>query len=915
MKKILVLFAILYCTIVTAQDFSKKITISFVDSPLEKVLNDLESKTGYSFFYIDGWLKDIKVTGSYTDSSLEKILTEVLKETPINFYLHEGKKIILTKNNVVFNKLPEGFLTSKTKKEVNLEEEVAPVFFEENSQNQLKVIKIGKANLNSNDKYFYITGTIKNSITNELVQGAVVSVKGKQVVTETNEKGYYKLRVPKGFNTIEVELVGNEKISKNVVIYNNDRLNFAMNETFESLEEVDIYAKKDINEIKAITGVSQIEVAKIKNIPLVLGEQDIFRVATTLPGITTAGEGASGYNVRGGKTDQNLILLDGMTIYNPAHFFGLFSSINPFVLKSVDIYKGNIPAEFGGRLSSVFDIKSKDVHVNKIQGEASIGAIMSNLALQVPVLKDKSTLMVGARSTYSNWILRSLDSKNLKDSEASFYDVSLKYLHKINDKNSLSVSGYLSKDRFNVTLDSIHSFTNKAISISSNHKFNEKNNLNVLLTNSNYGFNIDYYKQTTGGFDLGYNINETELKLNFSYLRSKQHHFNYGVSSKLYNVNPGNIKPIGQNSSYAKIDIPKEKALESAFFISDDFKLNDRLQFYLGLRYSNFLFLGPGSQRIYTEGAPKDITTLLEEVQYKNNEVISNYGGLEYRLSAKYSFPNDLTLKASYNSTNQYIHTLSNNTTNSPTDTWKLSDLNIKPQTSKQFSFGVYKNLKEDEYKISLEGYYKILQNTLDFKTGAKLLLNEELETNVVQGEGKAYGVEFLIKKTRGRLNGWLGYTYSRSFNKFDSNFATENINRGEYFPSNYDKPNDFSLVANYKLTKRYSVSLNGVYQTGRPITFPIGQFVFNNIEFVTYSDRNKFRIPDYYRLDLSVNIEGNHKRKKLVHSFWSFSIYNVLGRNNPYSVFFVSEDSEIKAYKSSIFSVPIPTITFNIKF
>ncbi len=361
--------------------------------------------------------------------------------------------------------------------------------------------------------------------------------------------------------------------------------------------------------------------------------------------------------------------------------------------------------------------------------------------------------------------------------------------------------------------------------------------------------------------------------------------------------------------------IPEEQGLESAAFLSDSWKVNDKLLIDAGLRYSVYLALGAASQRIYEENAPKNNSTLVETREYKDNEVIKTYGGPEVRVSARYFLGEDFSVKASYNNTFQYIHTLSNNTTVSPTDTWKLSDYNIKPQEANQVALGFYKNLEGNKYEISLEGYYKRSKNILDYKVGAQLLLNDAIETEVLQGDGKAYGVEFLVRKNEGALNGWVGYSYSRSFVKLDSPYREERVNNGEYFPANYDKPHDFSLVANYKFTRRFSVSANFVYQTGRPVTYPIGSYEFNNAEYVFYSDRNKFRIPDYYRLDLSFNMEGNHKIKKFAHSFWNFSIYNVLGRNNPYSVFFVTQDGELKAYKSSIFSIPVPTITYNFKF
>jgi len=414
---------------------------------------------------------------------------------------------------------------------------------------------------------------------------------------------------------------------------------------------------------------------------------------------------------------------------------------------------------------------------------------------------------------------------------------------------------------------------------------------------------------------LDYNINETQLKLKMKYFHSKAHQLDYGISTKLYNINPGSKTPKGSSSIIEAVIVPKEKALESAIFVTDNFKVSDKLELNVGLRYSIYNSLGKGVQRVYADGLPKNEGTLIDAVQFGENEVMKTYSGPEIRASLRYLLSPSFSFKASYNSAYQYIQSLSNNTTASPTDTWKLSDANIKPQKSNQVTVGFYKNLNDNLYEITLEGYYKTSENILDYKVGADLLINTSIETEVLQGSGKAYGVELLLRKNSGRLNGWLGYSYSRSLSKFDSPFAEERINSGKYFPSNYDKPHDISLVTNYKLTKRFSFSMNFAFQTGRPVTYPVGNYNFNGSQYVFYSENNKFRIPDYYRLDLGFNIEGNHRIKKFIHSFWNISIYNVLGRNNPYSVFFVTKNGKIEAYKSSIFSIPIPTISYNFKF
>jgi len=905
---------------VFSQEKSVNVTLSFEDIKIEKVLQNLENITEYKFFYILDWLGDTSVSGDYKNVPIDKVLEDIFKNTQMNFYIDDKSNIILTQNNIIHDKLPNDFFVVKQDSviEESLDKETAinPIFYEDDTlDDDIEIIRIGKENKRSSLKSFVLTGNIKNNSTGEPIINAAILVKGNNTGTTTDSKGNYEITLATGINTLQISALGKGNVEKTIIIYNNGELNFTLNDDFESLDEVLIEANRDRNVVKAVTGLSLIDVEEIKNIPLVLGERDILRVAIALPGITNAGEGASGYNVRGGKTDQNLILLDNSVVYNPSHFFGIFSALNPFTSKTASIYKGSIPAEFGGRLSSVFDIKTKDGNTNKFSGEASIGAVMSNLTLELPIIKNKSSLLIGGRSTYSNWVLKALDDESLNNSKASFYDIVVKYHHKLNKNNSIKTTAYMSKDDFSITSDSLYSYNNKLFSFDWGHKFDDKNSSNIILAKSQYEFKINYKDSTNSGFDLGYKIDETELKLKMKYNHSDAHKFTYGLSSKLYAVNPGSRVPIGLDSRFVSVNIPKERGLESAVFISDNFTVNDKLLIDAGLRYSHYLSLGESTQRVYALNEPKVEGTLIENAYYKKNEVIKQYGGLEARISLRYFLMPDFSVKASFNNNIQYIHTLSNNTTVSPTDTWKLSDLNIKPQSVNQYSLGFYKNLKDNAYEISVEGYYKEANNILDYKVGANLLLNETIEREVLQGKGKAYGVEFLIKKDKGKFNGWIGYTYSKSLNKFKSEFLSESINNGNYFPSNYDKPHDVSIVTNYKITNRYSISTNFVYQTGRPVTYPIGKYVLNDTEYVVYSERNKFRIPDYYRLDVSFNVEGNHKIKKFAHSFWNLSIYNVLGRNNPYSVFFVTDEGRVKAYKSSIFSIPIPTITYNFKF
>jgi len=905
---------------VFAQTEEPKISISFNETDREEVLVQIEEIAGVTIYYAQEWLGDERVTGSYQNTPLSEVLRAIFKNTVINFYFLDNGNIVLTRNTIIKDKLHSSFYRDSFNI-LNSDEQVSenPSFLyleeKQDKTTNIETVRIGRERRNSRQEKFTLSGTVKNSFTGEPIQNLAIVVKNGSTGTSTDAQGFYQIELPAGVSIVQTKAIGIESVEKRVIIYNNGQLNFNLSENIEQLDEVVVESNRLKNVETVVTGVVELDVAEIKTIPLVLGERDILKTAITLPGITNAGEGAAGYNVRGGGTDQNLILLDDAVIYNPSHFFGIFSALNPFTSGAVTIYKGSIPAEYGGRLSSVFDINTKDANTQKFSGEASIGPVTSNLTLEIPVVKDKSGIILGGRSTYSNWILNALDDESLKNSTASFFDVVAKYNDRINENNTISATGYYSRDAFSITSDSIYSYSNRLFSLKWNRKLNEKNSMNVLLSNSQYGFNIGFDGNSDKNFDLGYKINETEFKLKLLKLYKDAHKINYGLSSKLYVVDPGDVDPVGPASIVEPLSIQREKGWESALFISDNITLNKKLSVDLGLRYSFYAALGKSSQNIYQDGVPKDESTLVETKDFDSNEIIETFGGLEVRASTRYFLSPSLSVKAGYNNTFQYIHTLSSNTTVSPTDTWKLSDVNIKPQRADQVSLGFFKNFDDNKYELSLESYYKKSNNILDYKVGAQLLLNESIETEVLQGEGKAYGVELLLKKSEGRLNGWLGYTYSRTFTKLDSEFLEEQINNGEYFPSNFDKPHDISLVANYKFTKRYSFSANFVYQTGRPVTFPVGSYFLGGSEYALYSDRNKFRIPDFYRLDLSLNIEGNHKIKKFAHSFWNISVYNVLGRNNPYSVFFVTEDGSLQAYQSSIFAIPVPTITYNFKF
>ncbi len=916
MKNALFIILFLFQIVVFSQTKKDSITISFENETISQSLKKLEEKQSVTFYFDEKWLEAEKktITEDFKNATLENILNALFTNTSLNYFI-DNNKIILTQNRIVYDYFVDNYFKTNTKNS-NPGENSTIQNKNDISNFDNDIIYIGKQKRGAVTSKHTISGFIKNIETDEPIKNVKIKVYNKNIETSTDDRGFYSLEVPTGTHIIVVETINAKGNNKKIYISENGTLDFNISQKTIGIKEI-IITNKIQQKIKtSVVGATTIDLENMKNVPVLLGEQDVFKIATIMPGIKTTGEGSSGLNVRGGNADQNLILVDDISLYNPFHFLGFFSSVNPYSLKSVTIYKGSIPVEYGGRLSSVIDLKTKKPVSTKLSGEGGIGPVTSNLFVNVPVVKNKSAIIAGFRATYSDWILKSLKDEQLKKSSASFYDFFTKYNHEINKNNSIQASLYYSDDKFKITSDSLFNYNNRLLGINWEHKFSSKMSSQLLINNSDYKYGVDYSNKIDNklSFKSGFNINETNAQLKFENKLNNKFTVNYGLSSKLYKINPGFLNPKEASSLIVPIDLINERALESSAYLKTEAKLTEKLLINIGGRYTIFNYLGANTQRIYETGLPKNDATLIETKEYKNNEVIQQYSGFEPRVSARYMLTNSLSTKIGYDKTYQYIHLLSTNTTQTPTDIWKLSDINVKPQIGEQFSIGLYKNLNEI-YEISLEGYTKKSKNILDYKTGANIVLSNKIETELLQGQGKSYGVELLIKKNTGKLNGWIAYTYSRSFLKLDSQFSDERVNNGAYFASNFDKPHDFNSVLNYKLTKRYSFSVNFVYQTGRPITYPIGKYTYANSEYTLYSDRNKFRIPDYYRVDFSFNIEGSHKIKKLAHSFWNISVYNLLGRNNPYSIYFISDNGQVKGFKTSIFAIPIPTITYNFKF
>ena len=684
----------------------------------------------------------------------------------------------------------------------------------------------------------------------------------------------------------------------------------------QELDEIVVVGGRPSSVDNVIMGSEKFKPQLLKNIPSAFGESDIMKIVLSLPGVTTVGEASSGYNVRGGATDQNLILFNGGTVFNPSHLFGLFTSFNSDAVEDVELFKSSIPVEYGGRISSVLKVVSKEANMQKLTGSASIGVLTSKATIEIPIVKDKMSLLLNGRTTYSDWILKKLPEKSgYKDGTANFYDVGGVLTWKPNSQNRLKVNGYLSNDKFSFRSDDSYGYQNANISAEWRSLLNEKMTATLSAGLDHYDYFNEDRATPSMAARLSFGIDQLWGKLHFRHRLTEKQVITYGISMQHYNVQAGKYEPVG-DASYIKSDqLQHEKALESAAYLSYECPLTEKLTVSAGLRYSMFNALGPRDVNYYEDGQLPSEETLLETRH--ETGIIKTYHAPEIRLSARYALQENLSLKAGFNTMHQYIHKVSNTSIMSPTDIWKLSDPNIKPQKGWQVAAGIYHETRDKKYELSAEVYYKHIDDYLNYRNSAVLLMNPHLETDVISTKGKAYGVELQVKKPTGKVNGWVSYTFARSLLRQDDNRVKYLLNDGDWYPSEYDRPHEVKAVVNFKFTERYSFSSNFNYATGRPTTLPTGKY-YNTYyqKFMPYySDRNTYRIPDYVRLDLAFNIEPTHKLTSFLHTSFSIGVYNALARRNAYNIYYVNEGDMIKGYRLSVFGTAIPYVSLNIQF
>ena len=752
---------------------------------------------------------------------------------------------------------------------------------------------------------FTISGILKDAATGETLIGASVRIKElPQAGTTTNNYGFYSITIPRGDYNLLFTYVGYETIVKQLSLNKNVKLNVTLGLSGQ-LNEVVIRSDKPNNDnvTSAQMGTEKLSMAQINNVPVVLGEKDILKTLTLIPGIKSSGEGNTGFYVRGGAADQNLILLDEATVYNASHLLGFFSTFNSDAIKDVSIYKGGMPAEYGGRLSSVLDVKMLEGNNKDFTVQGGLGLISSRLKVEGPIVKDKGSFMISARRTYIDVFLNASSDSTVKGSSLYFYDLNAKANYHFDDKNAIYLSGYFGKDVLGLKNSFGTNWGNSTGTLRFNHLFSNKLFSNTSLVFSSYNYVIQSLL-TGDDFKATSKITDVNFKEDLQYSLSSKHTLKFGLNILHHTIAPGTITS-SQNSSFNDKSVEERYGFENAAYISDNWTVTSKLTFLYGLRISDMMLLGPGTFNTY-DAAGNTVTSST----FGSGTIVKNYFNPEPRFSASYLLNDETSIKASYNRNTQNIHVLTNSTSSSPTDLYVLSSNNIKPEIADQVSTGWFKNFKDNIYEFSAEIYYKWLQNQIDYKDGAQLIANQDVESQLVFGEGRAYGLELFLKKKYGRFNGWIGYTLSRTERKFEA------INDDKYYPATQDRTHDVSAVGIYSLTKRWTLSAVFVYGTGNAVTYPTGKYEVDGLTTFSYSARNSYREPSTNRLDLGATLEG--KEHKKYHSSWTFGIYNVYAHRNPYTITFRDSPTvpnTTEAVETSIFATQIPSVTWNFKF
>jgi len=884
---------------ISAQNIQEKIISGkFQNTNLQELFNTLEKDYSIRFYYQSEWIKSCTISQEFKEMPLIQVLNSIFEKQPLTFRFFQNNSV------VVFPKGTDGKNVTGT--------------------DEPQVLVIGDPLNDGRYSTARIKGKILDGKNSQPIVGAIIFHPGTGSGTTTNSEGKYELDLPTGEYTLRITSMGYETQNQKIKLIESGAADFELFEKSHNLDEVTITGE-DSKATKAQMSMVKVTSRMIKELPVMMGEADIIKAMIMMPGVQSVGEMSSGINVRGGNTDQNLILMDGAPVFNTSHLFGFFSMINPDAVKDVTLFKGGIPASYGERISSIMDVQLKEGNSENLKFYGGIGLINSRFTLEGPfVKKKKSTFLIGGRSTYSDWIMRQSRNTQFMNSVAHFYDVNATANLVLGENNTLKLMGYFSNDVFNLNSNSLYTYGN--IISSANWKANISKKLvsNLSLAFSKYDFRLDQKDPNILEDDYSFitGLEYGSLKYTLSWLPNEKHRVNAGLQTIGYKIFPGEIRPTGSPSNVIREKVATEQSIELGTFIDDDFDLSPNIAINLGLRYARFMSMGPTTVLNYDPKQTANSGSVIDSTVFGAWKTAKMYHGIEPRLSMKFNLNTGGSLRFSYQRIHQFMNQISNTSVISPADFWKSSDAHVQPLISDQLAAGLFKTSQNGMFETSAEVYYKKLQNLLEYKNGAVLVMNHHIETDIINADGYSYGLELYVRKNVGRLNGWVSYTYSRTMRQTNNSFPDEVINAKKYYPSVYDRPHDLSTVLNYHISRRWRFSGNFVLSSGRPITLPEQKYDFDGRQVVYYSDRNKYRMPPYHRMDVSITLDENLRRKRMWKGSWTLSIYNLYGRKNPYSVFYRRDPSIQQAdknqyaiYKLSVIGVPVPSITYNFKF
>jgi len=777
---------------------------------------------------------------------------------------------------------------------------------------------------NGKKQNFTFYGTVSDSLTQEPITGAAVFIQENRIGTYTDKKGFYGISSPPGKYSIRISYLGYKAKIIEVNIDKNIILDIPLSVDAQFLEEVTVTSNRPEENIKNTeSGIAKLSIRSIRKIPAFMGEIDVVRSLQMLPGVSTVGEGATGINVRGGSIDQNLVLMDDAPVYNSSHLFGFFSIFNPDAVRDVTLSRGGISAEYGGRISSVLDVKLKDPDLEKSAFYGGIGLISSRLGIETPLIKNKLAIMVSTRASFNDFLFK-LGPDKIKNTVANFYDLTGKILFKPTEKTRLSYTSYYSFDAFKLPSDSLNTVNVNATSSTYKYRtynqslrfnwfFTTKTSLTLSAVQSVYKANTSV-PDSTIAFNLNSGIRMRGLKARFVYVGEK-HTSSFGLENNHYQINPNQLEP-GPFSNVLPVNIPNEFANESAAYVENEWKINPDFSVLAGLRYSIFQRMGPDSVYTYAPDALRTEENITGLQYFSDKEVSKSYAGFEPRLSLRFGLDENTSIKASYNRMRQYVQLISNTTAALPTARWTTSDVNIQPQIADQVALGIFKNLKQNKWETSAEIYYRKSQQFPDYRDLADLIFSKDLEQQIIQGKGRAYGIELMARKNTGFLTGWMTYTYARTQIQIDPKYSSIHNYTGAWYPANYDKPHTLNMMLNYRTAINVTLSGNFTLSTGRPSTFPYGSFTVNGNTVPIFPNRNLQRIPNYHRLDLALIVEPNPNVVRKWKGTWILSVYNLYSRKNAYSIYFdLNPALQTNSYKLSIFGSAFPSLTYNFKF